>query len=103
MRAIIESNGMQFPVEEKAVIKIPKIKAEVGQRHNFDKVLLVSGPEKFALGKPYVEGANVEAEILAHGKSDKVVVFKFKRRRKYRKTTGQRQGYTEVRILSISA
>ena len=103
MRAIIEAGGMQFPVEEKSVIKIPKIEAEVGQQYNFEKVLLVSGPEKFAVGKPYIEGAKVEAEVLAHGKSDKVVVFKFKKRSKYRKTTGQRQGFTEVKILKISA
>ena len=103
MRAIIETSGMQFPVEENTVIKIPKIKAEVGDKYDFEKVLLVSSPEQFALGKPYIEGAKVKAEILAHGKSDKVIVFKFKRRRKYRKTTGQRQGYTEVKILKISA
>jgi large subunit ribosomal protein L21 len=103
MRAIIETGGMQFPIEEQAVIRVPRIKAEVGQKYDFDKVLLISGPDKFALGKPYVEGAGVEAEIVAHGRSDKVMVFKFKKRRKYRKHTGHRQGYTEIKILKISA
>lgn len=101
MRAIIESGGMQFPVEERLVIKVPKLEAEVGQKLEFDKVLLVSGPEKFLLGRPYVEGARVNAEVTSHGRLDKVKVFKFKRRRKYRKLTGQRRAYTEVRILSI--
>ncbi|RKX17163.1 MAG: 50S ribosomal protein L21 [Candidatus Zixiibacteriota bacterium] len=85
------------------MIKIPKIEAEAGQEVDFDKVLLVSGPNKFALGKPYINGAKVSAEVIGHGKSDKVVVFKFKRRRKYRKKTGHRQAYTEVKIKNILA
>lgn len=102
MRAIIESGGMQFPVEENAVIKIPKLAGEPGQKLALDKVLLVSGPDKFAVGKPYIKGAEVTAEIVGHGKADRVVVFKFKRRRKYRKTTGHRQDYTELKITGIS-
>ncbi len=103
MRAIVETGGMQFPVEENAVIRVPKINTEIGQKFDFDKVLLVSGNELFAVGKPYVDGATVSAEIVSHGKGEKVIVFKFKRRRKYRKTTGHRQQYTEVKILKISA
>ena len=103
MKAIVESGGMQFPVEEKSVIRIPQIDAEVGQQFDFDKVLLVSGDDKIDVGKPYVVGAKVTAEVLAHGKDDKVVVFKFKKRTKYRKTTGHRQGFTEVKVLGISA
>jgi len=103
MKAIVESGGMQFPVEEKSVIRIPQIDAEVGQQFDFDKVLMVSGEDKFDVGKPYVIGVKVTAEVLAHGRDDKVVVFKFKKRTKYRKTTGHRQGFTEVRVLGISA
>jgi large subunit ribosomal protein L21 len=103
MRAIVETGGMQFPVEEKSVIRIPKLDTEVGQKIDFEKVLLISGSDKFAVGKPYIDGAKVSAEILSHGRDDKVTVFKFKRRRKYRKTTGHRQGFTEVKVLSISA
>jgi large subunit ribosomal protein L21 len=103
MRAIIETGGMQFPVEENAVLKIPKLVGEEGQKLSIDKVLLVSGPDKFAVGKPYIKGAEVTAEIIGHGKADKVVVFKFKKRRKYRKTTGHRQDYTAIKILGISA
>jgi large subunit ribosomal protein L21 len=103
MRAIIETGGMQFPVEEESIIRVPRIKAEVGQKHDFDRVLLISSPEKFLMGKPYIDGARVESEIVAHGRADKVIVFKFKRRRKYRKKTGHRQSYTEFKILKISA
>lgn len=103
MRAIVETGGMQFPVEENEVVRIPKIEIEVGQAVDFDKVLLVSGDDKFAVGKPYIEGAKVSAEVLSHGKSDKVEVFKFKKRTKYRKAEGHRQHFTEVKIKSISA
>jgi len=103
MKAIVESGGMQFPVEEKSVIRIPQIEAEVGQQFDFEKVLLVSDDDKVNVGKPYVVGAKVTAEVLAHGRDDKIVVFKFKKRTKYRKTTGHRQGFTEVKVLGISA
>ena len=103
MRAIIETGGMQFPVEEQTVVRVPKLETEVGQTIEFDKVLLVSDQDKFAVGKPYIDGAKVSAEITSHGKDDKVRVFKFKRRTKYRKTNGHRQQYTEVKILKISA
>lgn len=103
MRAILETGGMQFPVEEKEVIRIPKLETEVGQKIDFDKVLLISGSKKFAVGKPYIDGARVSAEVVGHGRDDKVIVFKFKRRRKFRKKTGHRQQFTEVKILKISA
>ena len=70
MRAIVETGGMQFPVEENTVVRVPKIDNEVGQQFDFDKVLLVSGDNMFAVGKPYIEGASVSAEILSHGKGD---------------------------------
>jgi large subunit ribosomal protein L21 len=103
MRAIIETGGMQFPVEEQILIRVPRLDTEVGQAIEFDKVLLVSGQDKFAVGKPYIDGAKVSAEVKAHGKDDKVLVFKFKKRTKYRKTNGHRQHFTEVKITKISA
>jgi large subunit ribosomal protein L21 len=101
MRAIIETGGSQIPVEADIRCKIPKIDAEVGKEVDFDKVLLVSRDEKPIIGKPYIEGATVKAEIVSHGKLDKVTVFKFKRRAKYRKKTGHRQDYTEILIKEI--
>jgi large subunit ribosomal protein L21 len=103
MRAILESGGMQFPVEDQAVIKVPKLEAEVGAKIDFDKVMLVSGPNTFSMGKPYVSGAKVVGEVVSHGREDKIIVFKIKRRRKYRRTRGHRQDYTAVKIVSISA
>ncbi len=103
MRAIIESGGMQFPVEDQAVIKVPKLDAEVGAKINFDKVMLVSGPNRFELGKPYLSGAKIVGEVVSHGREDKIIVFKMKKRRKYRRTRGHRQDYTAVKIVSISA
>jgi large subunit ribosomal protein L21 len=103
MRAIIETGGMQFPVEDQAVVKIPKLEIEIGGKIDFDKVLLVSGPDQFKLGRPYVDGAKVSAEVVGHGKDDKVIIFKFRKRRKYRRTRGHRQQYTMVKISGISA
>jgi large subunit ribosomal protein L21 len=103
MRAIVESGGMQFPVEDQAVIKVPKLDAEVGAKINFEKVMLVSGPNSFSMGKPYVSGAKIVGEVVSHGREDKIIVFKIKKRRKYRRTRGHRQDYTAVKIVSISA
>ena len=103
MRAIVETGGMQFPVEENEVVRVPKMDVEVGQAVDFDKVLLVSDKDKFAVGKPYVDGARVSAEVLFHGKADRIAVFKFKKRTKYRKSAGHRQQFTEVKIKSITA
>jgi len=102
MKAIIETGGIQFPVEEGGIVRVPKIEGDKGSRIDIERVLLVSGPDRFSLGKPYVAGAKVNAEIVGHGKGEKIEVFKFKRRRKYRKSKGHRQDYTELKILAIS-
>ena len=102
MRAIIETGGAQIPVEKDIKCKIPKIDAEVGKEVEFDKVLLVSDDKKPSIGRPYVEGASVKAEVISQGKLDKVTVFKFKRRVKYRKKTGHRQHYTEILVKEIN-
>lgn len=102
MRAIIETGGAQVPVEVDANCKIPRVDAPVGEKINFDKVLLISKNGKPIVGKPYIEGASVRAEVVAHSKFDKIAVFKFKRRRKYRRKTGHKQAYTEIRIKEIS-
>lgn len=103
MRAIIETDGSQVPVELNAKCKIPRIDAEVGKEIDFDKVLFVSGEDKPLIGKPYVEGASVKGEVVAHGRFDKVTVLKFKRRLKYRKKTGHRQDYTEILVKAINS
>ena len=103
MRAIIETDGNQVPVEVDAKSKIPRLDIEVGKEIDFDKVMFVSKDDKPIVGKPYVEGASVKAEVISHGRFDKVTVFKFKRRRKYRKTTGHKQDYTEILVKAINA
>jgi large subunit ribosomal protein L21 len=88
---------------ENAKCRIPKIDAEVGKEIDFDKVLFVSTDDKPLIGKPYIEGASVKAEVVSHGRFDKVEVFKFKRRVKYRKKTGHKQQYTEILVKEINS
>ncbi len=102
MRAIIETGGAQVPVEIDANCKIPRVDAPVGEKINFDKVLLISTDGKPIVGTPYIEGAIVRGEVVAHSRFDKVTVFKFKRRRKYRRKTGHKQDFTEILIKKIS-
>lgn len=102
MYAIMETGGIQFKVEEGEKLKIPKLNAEQGKEVVFDKVLLISREEKEPLvGKPYLEGARIEAQVLSAGKGEKVLVYKFKRRVKYRRTKGHRQDYTQIMINKI--
>lgn len=101
MYAVVEIAGKQFKVAPSEKVKVPRLKAEVGQEVNFDKVLLVSDNGTVKVGNPTVEGTKVEAKVLSHGKDEKVIVFKKKRRKGYRVKRGHRQGYTEVEITSI--
>lgn len=101
MYAVVESGGLQFSVAEGDVIRVPKIDAEPGASHDLDKVLVVAGSEQPLVGQPYVSGAKVESEIVGHGRHDKVNVFKFKRRVKYRRLRGHRQHYTELKVGRI--
>ncbi|KPL01607.1 MAG: 50S ribosomal protein L21 [candidate division Zixibacteria bacterium SM23_73_2] len=102
MYAVIESGGFQFTVKEGDKVKIPKIVAKPKDKVTFAKILLVSKDNDPLVGTPYVEGAKIEAVVLNHGKGEKVVVFKFKRRVKYRRKTGHRQDFTEVQIKKIN-
>jgi large subunit ribosomal protein L21 len=103
MQAIIETEGSQIPVKVNGRCKIPRIDAEVGTKIDFDKVLFISREDKPLIGKPYIEGASVKAEVVSHGRFDKVIVMKFKRRLKYRKKTGHRQDYTEILVKAINS
>ena len=102
MYAIVESGGFQFNVQEGEKVRIPRLEAKPKDTITFDKVLLVGG-EKPLIGAPYVNDAKVEGEVLSQGQADKVTVFKFKRRLKYRRKKGHRQQYTEVKINKIHA
>ena len=102
MYAVVETGGSQFTVEEGKQIRIPKIDGSVGDKITLDKVLLVSDGQNPIIGTPYVENASVEAEVTDQTKDEKVTVFKFKRRTKYRRTRGHRQMFSELRITKIN-
>ncbi len=102
MRAIIETGRTQVAVEPDARLRVPLLNVEVGKEVSFDKVLLISDGGTSTVGKPYVDGALVTAEVVGHVKDDKVQVFKFKRRTKYRKMRGHRQQYTEILVKKIT-
>jgi large subunit ribosomal protein L21 len=102
MRAIIETGKTQVAIETDARVKVPLIDAAVGNEINFDKVLMISEGDTPVIGRPYVEGATVTAEVVGHGRLEKVTVFKFKKRTKYRKLKGHKQDYTEILVKKIS-
>jgi len=102
MYVVIETGGTQFKVEEGTQICIPQIDGSAGDKVTIDKVLLISGEKDPVVGTPYIANASVEAELVGQGKSDKVLVYKFKRRTKYRRTQGHRQPYTELKITKIN-
>ena len=99
MKAIIETGGKQYYVEEGTVLYVEKLDSEVGSKVNFDKVLMVND----VVGFPYVENASVEGEVIKHGKNKKIKVFKYNPKKQYRKTQGHRQPYTKVEITKVVA
>ncbi len=103
MYAIIKAGGKQHRVVEGETLKLEKIEAETGASINFDEVLMVGAGADVKIGQPVVAGAKVSAEIVSHGRHDKVTIVKFKRRKHHRKQAGHRQWYTEVKITGISA
>lgn len=104
MYAIIEVGGHQYKVTENDVICVDKQNKEVEDKLTFDRVLLLSDDKgSISVGKPVVEGAKVEATVLDHVKSDKVIVFKKKRRKGYQVRNGHRQHMTQIRIDKVSA
>ena len=101
MYAIIETGGKQYTVEAGNKIRVEKLDAKEGDVVTFDKVVFVSGDEP-KVGTPYVEGAKVEAKVLAQDQSKKVIVYKYKAKKNERKKNGHRQPYTLVEISGIN-
>lgn len=101
MYAIIETCGKQYKVSEGDVVFFEKLEAEEGKKVKFDKVILVSDEGKVEVGTPYVKGVKVEGKIVAHGKGKKILVYKYKAKKNYRRTQGHRQPYTKVEITKI--
>lgn len=103
MYAIIETGGKQYRVQEGEVLFVEKLTAEEGEAVVFDKVLAVSSEDDFTVGSPVVKGASVNAKVLGHGKDKKIIVFKYKPKKGYRRKQGHRQPYTRVQIEKINA
>ena len=101
MYAIIERCGKQYKVAEGDVVFFEKLDAEEGKKVTFDKVILVSEEGKVQVGNPYVKGVKVEGKVVSHGKAKKIIVFKMKAKKNYRRKQGHRQPYTKVEITSI--
>ena len=102
MNAIIETGGKQYKVTEGDVLYIEKLNAEAGESVTFDKVLAVLNGDSANFGAPVVEGASVTANVVKNGKGKKVLVFKYKPKKNYRRRQGHRQPYTKVTIGKIS-
>ena len=102
MYAVIEAGGGQLKVSKDDLVVLDRLGADVGSNIELDKVLLISG-EELKIGKPYVEGAKVIAEVISHDKGDKVETFKYRPRHRYRKTVGFRARQTTIRIQDIQA
>jgi large subunit ribosomal protein L21 len=103
MYAVIESGGKQHRVVEGETLKLEKIETATGESLEFDKVLMIGGGDDIKIGTPLVAGGKVTAEVVAHGRHKKISIIKFNRRKHFRKQTGHRQWFTEVKITGISA
>ena len=101
MYAVIKSGGKQHRVEEGEFLRVEKLDVPTGEKIDFAEVLMVTDSEKIKIGAPYIDGAKVTAEVLSHGRADKVKIIKFNRRKHSRKQMGHRQWFTEIKITSI--
>src|SRR5262245_60983767 len=102
MYAVIKTGGKQYKVEPGQTIRVDKLDGDAGAKLEIGEVLLVADGDKVRVGAPTVDGVKVAAEIVAHEKGDKLVVFKFRRRKAYRRRNGHRQQYTALKITGIN-
>jgi large subunit ribosomal protein L21 len=103
MYAVIKTGGKQYRVAAGEKLKVEQIPADIGQDIILDQVLMVGEGAAVTVGAPLVAGASVKAKVLAHGRADKVKIFKLRRRKHYQKHQGHRQNYTEIEISAINA
>jgi large subunit ribosomal protein L21 len=102
MYAVIETGGKQYRVAQGDVIEVEKLEAIEGAEVALDRVLMVADGEQVKIGTPMLAGAKVTAKVRAHGRADKIRIFKLRRRKNYRRTQGHRQYYTQIEITGIS-
>ena len=103
MYAVVTSGGKQYKVEEGETLKVEKIPGDVGSSVKFDRVLMIADGDTVSIGQPVLDDALVEGHIVEQGKSKKIIVFKYKRRKRYRRKQGHRQHFTAIQIDSIKA
>lgn len=103
MYAIININGVQTRVTPDEVLAVHRLTGDPGAKLKFDQVLLVADGDRIAVGQPYVKGASATAEVVEHMRGEKIRIFKFKRRREYRRRRGHRDELTRIRVTSIIA
>ncbi|ACT49760.1 MULTISPECIES: 50S ribosomal protein L21 [Methylovorus] len=103
MYAVIKTGGKQYRVAAGDKLKVEKLVGEVGSDITIDQVLMVADGDNVTIGAPVIAGATVKAKVVAHGRADKVLIFKMRRRKHYRKTQGHRQDFTEIQIENIAA
>jgi len=103
MYAVIKTGGKQYRVAAGEKIKVESLTADVGQEITLDQVLAIGSGAEMSFGAPLVAGAHVLAKVVAHGRHDKVRIFKMRRRKHYQKRQGHRQGFTEIEISAVNA
>ena len=103
MYAVIKTGGKQYKVAQGDRLRIEKLPAGVGDTVTFDEVLLIGGGDALKIGAPLVAGAKVEAKVVAQDREKKIIVFKFRRRKNYRRKNGHRQPFTALEITGITA
>ncbi|MDR3264486.1 MAG: 50S ribosomal protein L21 [Synergistaceae bacterium] len=103
MYAVVETGGKQYRVQVGDVLRVERLDGEVGQELVLEKVLMVGEENSVKFGTPLVDGAGVKVEVLSQERADKILVFKFKSKKNYRRMRGHRQYYTEIRVREISA
>ena len=103
MYAVFQLNGFQYTAEPGATVRVPYVRAEKGSNIEISEVLMIKSDDREFVGSPFVPDARIEAEVIDHGQADKVLVYKYKKRTKYRRRRGQRQKYSEIRISRIAA
>lgn len=103
MYAVIKTGGKQYRVAAGDKLKVEKLPGEVGSDITLEQVLMVADGDKITIGAPLVAGASVQAKVVSQGRGDKVMIFKMRRRKHYRKTQGHRQDFTEIEIGAIAA
>ena len=103
MYAVIESGGKQHRVVEGEVLNVELLEAAAGDKIDFSEVLMVGNGAEVKIGAPFVAGGKVTAEVVGHGRADKIRIIKFRRRKHYRKQQGHRQWFTQIKITAISA